>query len=199
MADVNENDLLRIGAVMSFEGAYEVANVYHVQVIASGAWTWAMAAADIQEYMDELYQNIEGVLSASMESDRLTVQNITQATTFGAFAWGTPWVGDDAGDRCPPGVCLFTWARTYKARVQIRKYLGVFTEVGLTNGLWTAALRTAAEALMNDHIVGKVYTNGMTMIGIAYNRTTTDVNLAVSATSSAEPSYQRRRRRGRGS
>lgn len=99
----------------------------------------------------------------------------------------------------PPGICLLGWARTLKPRVQIRKYWGVFDEGGLTGGLWTAATRTACQNAMVDHITSFVGTNGLTVVGVAYNRTLLTTTDALSATTAEEPAYQRRRKRGRGS
>lgn len=160
---------------------------------------YASASQDIQEYMDEIYDNIDTVLHTSMLVDYLTLANLTQDTTFGSFAWGTIAAGGDAGDKTPPGVCLFTWARTLKPRVQIRKYWGVFTETSTILGAWTAAARTACINAMTDHINSFAGTNGLTVLGVAYNRTLKTWTDGLSVASSAEPAYQRRRRRGRGS
>lgn len=199
MAEVNDGDILRIGAVWTFEAVFQIVNVYHAQNFGGGDRTFAAAAIDVQEYMAQLYSRITALLSDDMDTDYITLANVTQDTTFGAIAWDAPIVGGDAGDVTAPGCCLFGFARTLKPRVQIRKYLGVFTETSMVNGLWVAALRTACGLLMSDHIAAFAGANGMTLKGVAYNRELDTYTFAISETTSAEPAYQRRRKRGRGS
>lgn len=199
MADVNSGDILRIGAVWTFEGTYEVANVFHAQNVAGGDRTYAAAALDVQEYIDDLYDNILASMSDEMSSDLITMANVTQGTTHGAIAWPAPLTGGNINERTAPGVCLFAWGRTAIPRVQIRKYFGIFTDAGMDDGVWNAAARAACDALMVEHVQNYIGGNGMTLRGVAFNRVTLLGTFADSVSTSAEPSYQRRRKRGRGS
>lgn len=199
MADVENGDVLRIGATWSFEGAYEVTNVWHAKVQAGGGIDYPAASLDIQDYMEAIYLALDTKLSNQMTTDYITLSNATKGTTFGAIAWQSVITGDITTETTAPGVCLFTWARTLQPRVQIRKYLGIFCEVDMQAGLWSASIRASALNAMNIHITP--YTGGpaLTLLGVAYNRTLGTNVEPVSATTSAEPAYQRRRRRGRGS
>lgn len=199
MAEVDQGDVLRIGAIWTFEGTHQVANIWHAQNVAGGDRSYAAASVDVAQYMDDLYDNILANLSNEMVADYITLANVTQATTMGAIAWPVPLTGGGAGDVTAPGVCLFAYSRTFTPRVQIRKYLGVFTEPEMTDGLWGAGVRAAAMAMMAAHVTNYVGAGGMTLLGVAYNRTLQTVTLGVSTSTSGEPAYQRRRRRGRGS
>lgn len=199
MADVENGDILRIGAVMQLETAFEIANVFHVRVEDGGGVGYASAAQDISEYMDEIYSNITTYIHNTQLEDYLSLANITQDTTFGAFAWGTFTGGSESQDKTAPGVALFTWARTLKPRVQIRKYWGVFSEVNMTGGLWLSAIRGACQNAMTDHVNNFEGSNGLDVKGVAYNRTAGTYTYGLAVSTSAEPAYQRRRRRGKGS
>lgn len=199
MADVDTGDILRIGAVWTVQDAWEVANVWHARVTAGGGLSFADAADDIAEYMEDLYQEIRLRLTDEMDTLNLTLQNLTQDTTYGAFSWATPLVGGSASEMTAPGVCLLAWARTYKPRVQIRKYFGVFTEEYITDGAWVATVRSDCNDAMALHTAAYAGTNGLTVLGVAYNRTLATYTDPTSLASTAEPAYQRRRKRGRGS
>jgi hypothetical protein len=199
MADVEINDILRIGAVLELEETFEIANVYHVLVTGGGPIGFAAAALDVAEYMDLIYANLTARMSETVLPNNLTMQNVTKTTTFGAFAWGA-WAGGTAQfGVTAPGVSVFTWARTLKPRVQLRKYYGVFTEDDVSAGKWSSALALNCKDAMTDHITSFTGTEGLQMLGVAYNRTLGTHTNALSTDSSREPAYQRRRKRGRGS
>ena len=109
------------------------------------------------------------------------------------MGWGA------TGDPTAAGVCVFAWGRTYKSRVQIRKYFGVFDEGGITDGVWVAAVRADAQAAMDYAIAPHGVGNFTNIQAVAYNRALGTYEFAHSADTAAEPAYQRRRRRGRGS
>lgn len=199
MSDVNDGDILRFGAGLVYDGVYDVVNVFHVKATVSAGWAWGAFTAYIQDYLDALYDNIKTPLNDGMGTGAISVANVTELTTLGAIAWSPGWAGAESGEPTAAGVCCFTWGRTYKPRVQIRKYLGVFGEVNVTAGSWTGTVQNACKALMDDHIANMDLGGGVFLQGVAYNRALLTHELAVSSDVSAEPAYQRRRKRGRGS
>lgn len=199
MAEIDNGDVLRLGAGLVFEGVYDIVNVWHVEVTAGGGIGYAAAVPDIQEYINDLYDNIKVILNDQMGVGSISLANVTQNTTFGAIPWSPGWAGSESGEQGPPGVCVFCWARTLRPRTQIRKYFGVFGEVRLASGVWDATARDNCEDVMAAHIASFVATGGLTMVGVAYNYEFARATRALSVASSAEPAYQRRRKRGRGS
>lgn len=199
MADVDNGDIIRLGAGLSFQGVYDIVNVWHILAETGTGASWAVATTAIQGYLDTLYDEIKAVLSDTVGTNVISVVNVSQVTTLGSIAWSPTWAGTEGGECTPPGVNCFTWARTYKPRVQIRKYLGVFGEANLAAGVWSAAIQTACKAMMTYHVAPHLISGGLTFTGIAYNRTLATHELGVSVDASGEPSYQRRRKRGRGS
>lgn len=199
MADIEVGDILRIGATLTLNTLFEVTNVFHVRVTAGAPLGYAAASSDIQEYMDEIYDNIKTYLSDEVATSYLTLANLTQATTFGAFAWSPTWSGVASDSQTAAGVSAFSWARTLKPRVQIRKYWGVFTEAAVDAGNFTTTVRVACSNALTDHIQSFAGSAGLTVLGVAYNRTLETTTDAISTDTSGEPGYQRRRKRGRGS
>lgn len=199
MADVDSGDILRIGCGMIYDGAYDVVNVLHLLATLDTGLTWGTVIGYIQVYAQELYDPLKAQLSDLMGSGSLSVANVTQVTTVGSVAWQTPWVGAVGGDPTASGVCCFGWGRTYKPRVQIRKYFGVFAETGVAEGIWNGTVRGLCEDWMDAHIVEDVMAAGIAFQGVAYNRDLGTYEVAHSVDTSAEPAYQRRRKRGRGS
>ena len=199
MADVDNGDVLRVGAGLSYDGVYDVVNVWHILMQLDAGLDWATVSGYIQTYIDNCYDDLKTPLNDAIGTNVLSVSNATQLTTLGAIAWSPTWAGVESGEPTAAGVCCFTWGRTYKPRVQIRKYFGVFGEANVVNGSWHSNVRTAAEAAMTYHITSHAMAAGKTFLGVAYNRTLGTYEAAYSVDSSAEPAYQRRRKRGRGS
>lgn len=199
MADVDTGDVLRLGTVWRFLAAYDIANVWYVRVTAGGGLGWGDAADDMAEYAADIYDEIDTYLTNNMATSYLTLQNVTQDTTYGAFSWAAPITGGASEENTALGVACLTWARTYKPRVQIRKYFGVFTEAMMSDGLWVATCTSACAAAMAIHTASFVGTNGLTVLGVAYNRTLGTTTDATSIATTSEPAYQRRRKRGSGS
>lgn len=199
MADVDTGDVLRLGTIWHLSNVFEIANVWHVRVLSGGGLGWADASEDMAEYAEDIYNFILGRLTDNQTTFQLTLANLTQVTTIGAFDWANPLQGGEAANNTAPGVCCLAWARTFRPRVQIRKYFGVFTEADIEDGVVVAALINDCVAALNRHVTSFTGVNGLEVLGVAYNRaleTTTD---GQSVTASPEPAYQRRRKRGRGS
>lgn len=199
MADFDVGDVVRLGCVMKFDELYDIVNVYHIEIIAGAGWAFAAATASIQAYVDLLYDSLTSFLPTALLPDRIQIKNMTQATIWGAIAWGT-WAGGEAVDQVLPlQVCCLGYGRTSISRVQIRKYFGPFTEGSQEDAFWTAAVRVACNDLMDDHIVNKEVAGSMTVKGCAYRPLPARVTFALTAATSAAPVIQRRRRPGRGS
>lgn len=199
MADVDNGDVLRVAATWEYDLTEEVTNVYHVLVTSGGAKDFADVIDDLQQYIDLMYEELDVFLSTKMLVDRISVSNVSQGLVFGTINWGVMAQGGSAADALASGVALLAWGRTFVPRVQIRKYYGVFTETGMTDGQWTAPVQVAAYTDMESHITSQAMTDGLTVTGVAWNRTLESYTTASGVATADEPVYQRRRRRGRGS
>lgn len=199
MADINDGDVIRIAGVMQLDLVHEITNVWHVLVEAGGPMTFAAATSDFQEYMDLMFFDLDTRITDHQTVDRLEIQNVTTLDVFGSVDWGTFAAGGSAADHVALGVCAFAWGRTRTPRVQIRKYMGVFTETDIIDGVWQAALVADMQTMMDDHITSNTMSGGLELKGVAWNRDTSTYTEATSAAVAPEAAYQRRRKRGRGS
>lgn len=199
MADINVGDVLRVAGVMNIDGQYEITNVWHMLVEAAPNGAFLDNVADIQQYFDLLVATTDTFFTDNQFADHLEVQNVTTLDVFGSIDWGTFAQGGAAQQHTALGVCVFAWARTRRPRVQIRKYFGVFTENDLADGVWQAGVLGACNASMAVHVASQTLTNGLELQGVAWNRAASTYQLPINHTSSAEPAYQRRRKRGVGS
>jgi len=199
MADVDPGDVLRVGAGLSFQGVYDVVNVFHILTDMPSGRSWTQVTGFIQDWLEEVYDNLKATLNDTMGTNAVSVANVTQDTTLGAIAWSPTWAGAETGECTAPGVCCFSWGRTYKPRVQLRKYWGVFGDTNVVNGIWTSAVQSACDAAMGDVIAEQLMATDIYFTGVAYNRALATYEKGVSVASAAEPAYQRRRKRGRGS
>lgn len=199
MADFEDGDIIRLGCSMIYDSTEEVVNVYHLRLNSGGPMTLAQIDSDLQDWMDNVMETLDTELSTLMLADRISVANVTQATVFGSMPWGAFAQGGAAGEQTASGVCCFTFARTRKPRVQIRKYYGVFPAASLVDGEWDAGVTAAAGDALDYHIAEHVMPIGATMQGVAYNRELDTYEFAHTVATRGEPAYQRRRKRGVGS
>lgn len=199
MAQIENGDVLRIATSLLYDGVHEITNVWHVLVTSGGEKTFLEIVDDIKEYVDLLFDDIDTILVTEITADSIGVSNATQTLVFGQIDFGVFAQGGDANEPTAAGACCLAFGRTYKPRVQIKKYFGVFARSSLTAGLWIAAARDAVALSMAAHVTEQVLTDGLTLLGVAYNRDLGTYELVQSTVVRAEPAYQRRRTRGRGS
>ncbi len=199
MADFDNGDVVRLGAQFLMNATDTIVNVWHVRIEAGAPMAFAAAAQDFQDYMGFLYSGLMTYYVTTFLSDRISVKNETQNTVWGSIAFGVPLAGSSVGDETAQQTALLGWGRTQISRVQIRKYWGPFTETDMSNGLWLSGIRAAVLGRMDYHIGSQTLGNGLELIGVAYNKILERATPALSATTTAVPVVQRRRRQGRGS
>lgn len=199
MADFEDNDVIRIGAVLIYDSTEDIVNVYHVKLTQGGPVNWATMDGLIQSYMDSLVATIDTEWSTLITAGELQVSNVTQSTVFGAIDWDTFAQGGAAGEPTAAGVACFGFARTRVPRVQIRKYYGVFPQSSMVDGVWDAGVIAAVDDCLGFHIQEQSMGGGVYLQGVAYNRTLLTDEPGITVAVRAEPAYQRRRKRGVGS
>lgn len=199
MADFETGDVVRLGCVMQFRSTVDIVNVLTPRIVSGGGLAFAAAAQDFQEWTDTLYDYINAILCNDQTYEYISVSNLTQSAVWGNIAWSALTAGANTVETLPPQIALLAWGRTTIARVQPRKYLGVFTENEIVDGVFTAAARAACQNWIDYYITQNTMTNGLVLQGVAYNPTLARSTTAISATTAANPVVQRRRRVGRGS
>lgn len=199
MSDFDTGDVVRLGCVLKFNSLFDIVNVLHVKIVSGGGLAFAAFTLDVQEYCDALYANISGRLSDLVTDDRISIKNVTQSTVWGAIAWDAFAGGINAGEPTALQTACLAWGRTSISRVQIRKYLGPFTEADLADALWNSTARAAAQNYIDYHIVENLMGEGSVLQGVAYSPSLARATVALTGATSEVPVTQRRRRQGRGS
>lgn len=199
MADFDTGDVVRLGMVQKTTIAGDIVSVANVQITAGGGLAFAAASQDLQEWADTLWATVAADISNTQTADHISIKNMSQDTVWGNIAWNAYSGGTDVADPTAPQVALLVWGRTNRSRVQLRKYLGVFTEPDMTSGEWSAGVRSLAQNFIDYLITGHTMTNGMVLRGCAYRESDARVTFAVTGTTTANPVIQRRRRSGAGS
>lgn len=198
MADFDTGDVVRLTTNQRFQTSYAIVNTWHLRIDSGGGLAFAAFSLDLQQYADALFNPLATVLSNAQTAYNLNVVNVTQGTVWPNFAWSSYTGGSGATDTLAPQVALLAFGRTQLPRVQIRKYLGVFTEAATTNGLFIGAIVSAGLALMTYHIAGQTMGGGSVLRGVAYNYALSRATYALTPACSSVPVIQRRRRLGRG-
>jgi len=199
MADFVNDDVIRLGCVSRFNELVDVVTTLTVKYETGGDIEFPQASLDFQEYADDLFNPMASTLSDRMVPDRISVANLTQDTVFGSIAWDTYAGGTNVDSPTVPQAACLAFGRTPLSRVQIRKYLGVFTQGDEFDGVWVSGLRAVCDTFMGYHIVLQTMSEGMGLRGCAYRPSDGRVTFAYSPATSASVVIQRRRRVGAGS
>jgi hypothetical protein len=198
MADFDNSDIVRLAFVQRYGTGTSIVNVVHVRLESGANIDFATFAVAAGEYGGYLYAPLAPVITNAQVADYIAVTNVTQGRVWGQANWLGYTGGNAATEALPPQVCLLCWGRTTLPRVQLRKYLGVFTEANMNSGIWAAAIVAAGVTWMGNHIAPWASTGGTTFKGGAYRDSDGRFTTAVSVASTQNPVIQRRRRVGTG-
>lgn len=169
---VNNLDVIRVVADMSFLGVYLVQNTYHYQAITPGAIDDLVVSTSLAEKLDDAYANLVPLLSTEFTFDNILVWNVTQDRPMQTLDWPTLVGGSQSTATMPYQVAALVLFRTNRARSQGRKYLPPMVEQANAGGgvLSTAAL-TAVD-LYGDTIITPAVAGGGTYYPCNYRYST---------------------------
>lgn len=137
------NEVARISTRLNFSGIADIVNVFWAQNQTLGIVTDAEAEADAGALAEILFTTIQAQMSNLVTYEDISVTNINTGIPVGTSPWPTLTVGLSAADAASTPVAALVLARTDLARVQARKYLGLFTETAKVGSAWSAGMLTA--------------------------------------------------------
>jgi len=198
MPNVNTNDRVRATAVLLGPSG-EVQNVYYFRfqgVIPAGD---LLVMADLADFLDGVYTDINLGIAGNYTYTEVRGFNMTQNVPMPTVSWPNLTTGGGSGGVSPSGVALLVILRTGISRVFGRKYFGGIIDGNIdSDGFWVSGLVsagiTAAGQLLTTFI-------GSTTLATYLPGIITSTNTFlgfISAVVTNNPSYQRRRRKGRG-
>lgn len=196
---ITQNDVLQVAARIETQEGDDVVNVFQFKYASVPTITDTQGIDDVIEFLEALYTIYRVVIPILSVFRDLWVRNMTTLTNYGVFPWATLVNGGAAGNDLPPGVASMISFPTGKSRVTLRKYLGNNAVSQMTlEGRWIAAHLVITANVAALMVVPYVATNGTWAYGytspIIPGWIAPDTALILDV-----PSYQRRRRQGRGS
>lgn len=192
-------DVIRASARMEFEGVDDVVNVYEFMLTSGPSLDDSQTATSILNVLETIYTPLIGTQNNQYAYRDVRLENVTQSTLLGVFAWPTLTTGASITGNLPPGVSGLINLGTDVAKVILRKYLGGFIQSNLdTDGTFTSALVAVLVAVANI-LLSPITEGGNTWDYGYISSKTLLFERPVSATITDIPAYQRRRKQGRGS
>jgi len=191
-------DILRIVADMSVGVGVTIENVYHVKVNSAGGVSDAQALDDMGDYLEDIYSEINGHMTDSLEYDSYKVTNITADVELGAQGWPTLTAGLSTADQVADGIAGVASFRTSTPGHQGRKFWGPFSEYDIDSGRLTSP--TVADIQDAAVATGSPFTGGggQSYIPVIYDRENNVGREVTEAYGDNRPGYQRRRKPGVG-
>jgi hypothetical protein len=166
------SDVLRVTAIMKEEDAGIQANVYLVRIhsITGAGIADATVLADMADYLDGMYDNIDTLMSNRVDFYQVNVFNVTQDRPLGNTSWPTLTHGNEGANILPTQVAAFIQGNTGYSRCWARKFVGGFTEThNESGGIIAAALIAALVNMASDWLAGWTGTGGDTYEPVVYS------------------------------
>lgn len=194
------DDKVRVTAVFKRSDTGEQINSFVVNIDNVGAGGDAGFRSDIQEWIDDLYSDVQSFISDVVSGDRIELDNLTSGVPDSPIAFDPAWVGGrTAEDPMPSAVSGLVLLRTGVSRIQGRKYLPSFGVGTLGTNHWAPTVITAMNAFGSKFLGSFTGAQGWEVHGLVPAPSVNGYFTPVSAAAVLVPAYQRRRKEGRGS
>lgn len=196
---VGQNDILEISIMADFDGVEDLVNVGHVYVFQGTNVPNEDALDDIEFWVRAILDSLKLLMSGLVIWRKIVARRVQDGYLVGERILNPTVAGNSAVTPLPPGNAVLTLLRTGIAGVVGKKYGGVAVQSQLTaDGKYNSGV-VAAQAAAWTTYASTVTGGNMTFTGGVYSRKTGLWHWVTSIETSAIPSYQRRRRQGRGS
>jgi len=189
----------QVTALQRWNDSVEMRNVFDFQLITGTPMTYQEGLDDIEEWLTLIITVLKALQTTLHIWRGFTVSQLDGSSLSGYVPFAAPIAGVLTTDALPPGVAFLTYMNTGVSRRQPRKYWGGFTEsaVGPSGGFSSSTV-TAVAAIAPYFLTTQNMTNGDWIFCDAHAGVPGDTIYPMTFTGTAVPSYQRRRRQGRG-
>lgn len=200
---ITEGDILRMVATILWEDGNIMQNVFNAVITGGGGpWDDEDVVADAVTWADAMYANITSSISEICSGSQIEVYKYDPIDDdwdeVGSDAW--TWAPSNPEHQLPRGVAALINLKTVDPDVNGKKYLGGWTEAGLTDGLWPALILGQLIDFGLDWLTGFVgsdtaatWSPGIWSVVDTVFKLASDTIIIP-----AIPAYQRRRKRGVG-
>lgn len=196
-------DILKVVATLAWTDGNIMQNVFNATVSgAGGPWDDNDVADDALAWVQNMFANLLTSISDEVDGAQVQVYVYDPVDTDFDEVGTNPWPFDAEAsqDQLPRGAAGLITCRSDDPDVQGKKYIGGFTETGLTDGLIVPAILTVMLAFGADWVLpftgavsGATWTPG---IWSPKGNEIFDCRNVIAV--SSIPAYQRRRKRGVG-
>ena len=195
---ISAGDILSVVPSMHIGVQVTIQNVYHTYISQLVSDVEEDILQDMADWMDDAYSEIVGHIWDAQSFDEVKVIDITADIDIGVTGFPVLSAGGATGHGLPPGTAALVKFKTIQGKHQGRKYIGVLTEDGQTDG---TLIGTAQTALANfATVIAEPYdgSSGNQYKYVVLDRTTDQVRYPNQIIVPAYFAYQRRRRPGVG-
>lgn len=130
-------DVIKVVARMAMLGQ-EILNVYHF--ISSDPVFDADVLDDLAQFMDDVYDTIDGVLVDNLSFVDLSITNETDGTDIGVVGWPALTVGAVGADMAPTGIAGLVTLPTAFLGTRGRKFIPGISESNITDSVIIGAM-----------------------------------------------------------
>lgn len=148
---MNVGDLIQLNARVTLADNQIAENVFHVKILVTG--TDAEVKDACVNYLDDIFANVAGIQSTSVQALDVLFRNITAGTPTETLAWDD-YVGgtSTSAAQLPPAVSGLVTATTAVAKAVGRKYIAGIVADGWGGAGWEGIVLTVLAALALDWI-----------------------------------------------
>lgn len=184
----------------TWDDAVETRNVFQFQKTDPGTISEEFGLDDIEGILGALLAYITAVLHIVQVFRGFQVYRLEGDPAVAERTFGSPITGAIvSADPCAPGVAVLSYFNTGIPRRQLRKYFGGLAESAFdADGNINATVLAAHADLAGNLIIPWAQLNGTWQYGGYQTGVPGSFVAPESAVTTSNPSYQRRRRRGRG-
>lgn len=200
---VSDGDILRVVATLLWSDGNVMQNVFNAVVTGGGSpWADADIVLDAVTWLDTMYDNLLTSIADTIDGSQAQVYKYDSVDDDWDEVATGPWLWTptNADSELPRGVAALINLKTTDPDVSGKKYVGGFTEAGLTDGLWPALILSQLLSFGQDWydpFVGS--DSGASWAPGIWSVVDTVFKLAGSTLIIPTiPAYQRRRKRGVG-
>lgn len=195
--------VLRVVATLIWLDGNLNQNVFNATIAGSGGpYDEDEVADDMLDWVEAMYLEIVGSLSDEVDGSQVQVYEYDAIDDDWDEVGTKTWSYDPAvaTDQLPRGVALLINCRTIDPDVQGKKYLGGYTELAVTDGLFGGGSISQAADFADVWLTAFMgATSGADFQPVIWSPTGTTAKLVTGDFSIATiPAYQRRRKRGVG-
>ena len=199
MSFPSDGDVIEVAVIAELDGSEDLVNVFQFKVSNTNWLDDADYFADLQQLVAALVVWLKASASLLATWKRFRARNLTNPGATVIAEMTTPVSGASSTDLLPLGVSGLLVFRTPEAGVVLRKFLGGQHELSVgSSGQWVSSTITSFGATVTGLLAPML----MSLSDWQYGHISKATGVWLEPTSgyvSAEPAYQRRRRRGVGS